>query len=168
MGNRKDQLNIHLIGVGNEFRQDDGVGIFIVRHPSLKQLEDIQVSETGGEAADLMDIWKGAGNVFLFDAVSSGNTPGTIYRFDIRHQRLSQDLFGVSSHGIGVAEAIELSRALNRLPVELIVFGIEGKNFGTGPGLSLAVEQATFTVIRRVVKEICKLRKGDLRCTKFG
>jgi len=166
MDNQKAHSDIRLIGVGNEFRRDDGIGIFIVRHQSLKRLDDIQVLEERGEATNLVDSWKDGGNVFLFDAVSSGNTPGTVYRFNARKEPLPRDLLRVSTHTFGVAEGIELSRASNRLPIELIVFGIEGENFGWGKGLSSAVERAALEVIRRVLKEIRELRKGELRLKK--
>ena len=47
-----------------------------------------------------------------------------------------------STHALGVAEAIELGRALGRLPRRLLVFGIEGGSFDAGAGLSPEVERA--------------------------
>jgi hydrogenase maturation protease len=47
-----------------------------------------------------------------------------------------------STHALGVAEAIELARALGRLPARLEVYAIEGARFTAGAGLSPAVEQA--------------------------
>ena len=162
MDHRKSHSDIRLIGVGNEFRRDDGIGIFIVRHHRLKRIPGIQVLEERGEATTLMDFWKDAGSVFLFDAVFSGNIPGTIYRLDALKAPLPRDLFRVSSHTFSIAEAIELSRALDQLPNALIVFGVEGENFASGQGLSSAAERAALEVVRRVLKEIRKLRKGDL------
>jgi hypothetical protein len=49
-----------------------------------------------------------------------------------------------------------LSRSLSQLPAELIFFGIEGKNFGQGQGLSLQCENLALEVIRRVLAEIQK------------
>ncbi len=50
-----------------------------------------------------------------------------------------------STHLLGVADAIELGRALGRLPARLFVLGIEGERFTTGAALSepaaAAVEQ---------------------------
>ncbi|RJQ62951.1 MAG: hydrogenase maturation protease [Desulfobacteraceae bacterium] len=143
-----------LIGVGNEYRGDDGVGIFIVRHPGLTLLPGIHVEEEMGEGSRLMELWKDAGTVFLFDAVRSGNRPGSIYRFDAVKEKLPRELFSVSTHSFGVLEAIALSRALNQLPGTLIIFGIEGRNFDPGKGLSKVCEQAALEVIRSVRREI--------------
>jgi hydrogenase maturation protease len=39
-------------------------------------------------------------------------------------------------------EAVQLARALGRLPGRLLVIGIEGKRFDSGAGLSPEVERA--------------------------
>jgi hydrogenase maturation protease len=142
--------------VGNEYRQDDGVGIFIVRHPALLYFPGARVAESQREGAHLMDLWKGAEIVFVFDAVYSRSKAGAVYRLDAVKERLPGDIFRLSTHSLCIAEAVELSRALNQLPAELILFGIEGKNFGQGQGLSLQCEQSALKVIRRVLIEIQK------------
>ena len=45
-------------------------------------------------------------------------------------------LFRTSTHLLGVAEAVELGRELDRLPQRLTVYGIEGERFDVGEGLS--------------------------------
>jgi len=130
------------------------VGIFIVRHLALLHLPGARVVEIQRDGTHLMDLWKGAGIVFVFDAAYSRNTAGAIYRLDAIKKRLPADLFRLSTHTLGIAEAVELSRALNQLPPELVLFGIEGKNFGLGQGLSLQCEQSALKVIRRVSAEI--------------
>jgi len=146
--------DIRFIGAGNSFRRDDGVGIFIVRHPLLNHLPGVRIVETSGEPTGLMDFWKAAGAVYLFDAVISGNTPGRIYRFNPVRNPLPRDLFRLSTHRMSLVDAIELSRVLNQLPDELIVFGIEGKEMGSGQGLSRETERAALEVIQQVSEEI--------------
>jgi hydrogenase maturation protease len=130
------------------------VGIFIVHHPLLKRLSGVRILATSGGPAELMDFWKGAGTVYLFDAVFSGNTPGRIYRFDPIRNPLSRDLFRLSTHRMSLVDIVELSRILDQLPDELIVFGIEGKNLDPGQGLSQETRKAALAVIRRVSEEI--------------
>ena len=152
--NSSSNPNILLIGVGNEYRRDDGVGRWIARALKAKQLPNAIVTEASGEGTALMEAWKDGGTVFLFDAVSSGAPPGTIYRLDAHIQPIPQQFFHYSTHAFSVAEAIELARALNQLPPRLIVCGIEGKTFEAGVGLSSEVEQAAREVVERVVQEI--------------
>ena len=159
--NQKFYSDTRLIGVGNEYRQDDGVGIFIVRNHRLRRLPGVYTVEHRGDATNLIDLWKDAGTVFVFDAVFSGNKPGTIYRFNALKEELPQELFRFSSHTFSIVDAIGFSHILNQLPNELIVFGVEGKNYGSGQGMSSECKQAAFEVIRRVLEEMRKLGKGN-------
>jgi hydrogenase maturation protease len=143
-----------LIGVGNEFRQDDGVGLVILRKLQSQIPPGIEIVETSGEGAALMETWQGAKIVYLFDAVLSGAEVATIYRIDARLQSVTTKFFNFSTHGFGVAEAVELARSLNQLPPQLIIYGIEGQNFAAGLGLSPEVQGAAGEVVRRVLLEL--------------
>jgi hydrogenase maturation protease len=102
----------------------------------------------------LMDAWEGADTVILIDAVHSGASAGAIHRVDAQVERLLAGWFHWSTHALNVAEAIELARALGRLPPRLIVFGFEGESFETGVGLSPQVERALDELVARVIQEI--------------
>jgi hydrogenase maturation protease len=56
-----------------------------------------------------------------------------------------------SSHGIGVAEAVELARALGRLPRRLTLIGVEAAGFEVGASLSSAVADRLDDAVRAVV-----------------
>jgi hydrogenase maturation protease len=146
--------DIRFIGVGNEYRQDDGVGLFIARHLGLLHLPGARTTETQRDATRLMDLWIGAEIVFVFDAVFSGAASGAVYRLDAVNKPLADDLFQLSTHRLGIVEAVELSRTLNQLPAELVLYGIEGLNFGQGQGLSLPCKRSALNVIRRVLVEL--------------
>ena len=103
----------------------------------------------------MIETWKGADFVILIDAVHSGGTPGTIYRFDAKTNLIPDSFFHYSTHAFSVAEAVELARALNQLPRRLVVYGIEGKTFDAGVGLSPEVEAAADEVLRSVKEELC-------------
>ncbi len=143
-----------IIGVGNEFRGDDAVGLLVARRLAGMALPGVTIMEQSGEGADLMAAWKGADTVFIVDAAQSGAEPGKIHRFDVQDKPLPTDFFSFSSHAFGVVEAIELSRILGELPKRVVVYGIEGGDFETGMGLSPAVERAIETVIQRLLDEI--------------
>ena len=143
-----------IIGVGNEFRGDDAVGICVARRLSALKLTNIRVIEQTGEGADLIEAFEIAECVYLIDAVASQGLIGSIYRFKAHEQSLPAQYFGVSSHAFGVAEAIEIARSLGQLPEKLIVYGIECSNFKTGSSISPAVGQAAENVIRQLLQEI--------------
>jgi hydrogenase maturation protease len=101
----------------------------------------------------------------VVDAVYSGAPPGTIHRLDASSKEIPRQFFHYSTHALGVTEAVQLARALNQLPPRLIVYGIEGKNFGAGVGLSTEVEQASIAVAARVLDEVRTLNEGEQSCT---
>ncbi|MDO8744396.1 MAG: hydrogenase maturation protease [Candidatus Brocadiaceae bacterium] len=141
---------ILIIGIGNPYRGDDGVGLRIAQDIKKKSPDHVNVIEQSGEGISLMDSWKDSDIVILIDAVHSGAQPGTIHRFDVHTQTIPTKFFHYSTHAFGIAEAIELARALKQLPQNLIVYGIEGKCFEAGTGLSPAVEKAAQEVLTRV------------------
>jgi hydrogenase maturation protease len=143
-----------IIGIGNAFRSDDGVGIWIVRRLRGQLSSGVAVVEASGEGAALLETWKGFASVILVDAVSSGAAPGTIHRLDAATEPLRAQFFRCSSHAFGVGEAVEMARALDRLPPRLIVYGIEGANFAAGAQISPAVAEAAAEVAERLLAEI--------------
>jgi len=140
-----------ILGVGNRYRRDDGVGPAVADR--LTAL-GIAVQEHSGEGAGLMDAWSGAERVIVVDATQSGAEPGTIVRLDAGTQELPGGLFRYSSHLFGLAEAVEMARALGRLPGELVIWGIEGADFGFGEDLTPAVAAAADEVARRITAEL--------------
>ena len=62
--------------------------------------------------------------------------------------------FRSATHSYGLPEAIELGKALNQLQPHVIVYGIEGKAFDAGTGLSIDVERAAERVVQIIVREV--------------
>src|ERR1051326_3184018 len=107
---------ILIIGIGNEYRSDDGVGLVVARELQAKKLPQTLVTECNGDGAGLMEMWESGTTVILVDAVSSGANPGTIYRLDALTQPIPAFFPFPSTHAFGVAEALRLARALDQLP----------------------------------------------------
>ena len=73
----------------------------------------------------------------IVDTARSGAAPGVIDRIDATERPLPAALrSSTSSHAVGVGEAIELVRALGRLPSRLVVYAVEGRSFEAGAPLS--------------------------------
>jgi hydrogenase maturation protease len=143
-----------VIGVGNEFRGDDGSGIAVARRLGDELPDEVRVIEQSGEGTALMEAWRGATLAILIDAVQSGAAPGTIHRFDASAKAVPSGFRQCSTHAFGLAEAIELSRALLQLPARVIVYGIEGSSFAEGTALSPSVERTLPEVVSRIVEEL--------------
>lgn len=129
-----------VIGVGNEFRRDDGVGPAVVARLRGEAV-DADLTLADGEPTRLVDAWDGRDLVVVVDAVRTGAAPGTVVVLDA----LTADLPTgptASTHAAGIGQAVEWGRALDRLPGALWLVGVEGADFGEGPGLSAAVGAA--------------------------
>jgi hydrogenase maturation protease len=123
-----------VIGVGNRYRRDDGVGPVVV---DLLRAHGVDGVESLGETASLIELWDGADLAILVDAVR-GDTPGRRHRLALPASRAA----AASSHGLDLGEAIELARVLDRLPARLVLHAVEVADVGLGEGLSPAVAAA--------------------------
>lgn len=144
-----------IIGLGNDYRGDDGLGLAAVRRLREMNLPGISVLEAEADAGGLLELWQGADTVILLDAVSSRARPGAVFRFEAHLEPLPQKIFAsCSTHALGLAEAIELARALGRLPPRLIVYGIVGQNFAAGSGLSPEARPGVEEAVSRVLRQL--------------
>lgn len=150
-----------VIGVGNEYRGDDAIGLLVARRIRDWHLPHVQVIESDGEFTKLMESWSDVESVILIDAVQSGAAPGTIHRFDVGTQNLPASMFHCSTHAFGVAEAIAMSKALEPLPQHFIVFGVEAQSSILGEFLSIAVTNALEKLSCLVQKEVADLALVD-------
>ncbi len=142
------------IGIGNPLRGDDAAGLLAARALRARGAEGIEVRELEGEPVDLIEAWRGAELVLVADAVVSGGESGGLHRIDAGAGPLPAALAGASTHAMGLAEAVELARALDRLPPRLLVYGIEAASFATGAEPSPAVRTAAERVADAVVAEL--------------
>ena len=138
-----------IIGCGNRQRSDDGAGILVAER--LREL-GVEAETRSGEAMELMETWDGADDVILVDAVFTGAPVGTVQAWDGR-QPLASLRTNASTHGLGLAEAIELAHVLDRLPTRLRVYGIEGRQFEARAEISPEVQCAVEEVVRRIMAD---------------
>lgn len=156
------------LGLGNPLRRDDGAGPAVAARVAGHMPEEVEVRTLAGEAIELLDAWTGRERVIVVDAVCSGAPPGTVHRLDATDAPLPAVWASLSSHGLGLAAAIELSRALGRLPGRLLIYGIEGEDFLPGDGLTPAVESAVETVAATLVPEAAPIAENVGKPTSTG
>lgn len=155
-----------LIGLGNTYRRDDGVGPAVASAVSEISPPGVAVVACGGDAAALIEAWSGADRVVLVDAICASKVasaseivPGRIRR---RVLVPSQPAPGAawpgpgatSSHRMGITDALRLAAILDRLPRRLVAFGVEAADIGYGPGFSPGVAAALPDVVDAVLAEL--------------
>lgn len=146
---------ILIVGAGNEFRSDDGVGPLVAKKLGQLFHDRVRIRRCIKDGTELLELCKGHKCVYLIDAVKSGCAPGKIFRFDANRDVLSREAFSCySTHAFNVAEAVELARSMGCLPEKLVVYGIEGKCFDEGPDFSDEVKSVIAEVIIRIKREI--------------
>ncbi|MEX2578752.1 MAG: hydrogenase maturation protease [Verrucomicrobiales bacterium] len=143
-----------IIGIGNEFRRDDGVGRFAARQLAKRAGDGIVVHESNGEALSLMELWSEAATVILIDAAEATSDAGTVHRLDASEDALPSDFLHASTHTFSVAEAIEMARSLDRLPETVIVYGIQVADTGHGTGLTAEAEHGAQEAVERILQEL--------------
>lgn len=143
-----------VLGVGNVERGDDAAGRVVARRLRETQPEGVDIIEKGGEATELLAALEGASAAFIIDACASGRDAGALRRFDVAAEPLPNKALALSSHGLGLAETIELARALGQLPPVCVVYAIEGESFEIGAPLSSNVAVAITGVVERLGAEI--------------
>ena len=146
-----------VLGVGNEYRRDDGVGLAVAKLVAASAPVGVTVLECEQEPTRLIDAWAGADVAVVVDAVESGAEPGTLHRFDASVDPIPAGVFRSSTHAFGVGDAIELARALGRLPRHVVVYGVEGGEFAAGSGLSPAVEAAVAPTAELLLDDLTRL-----------
>jgi hydrogenase maturation protease len=139
-----------VIGVGNEFRRDDGLGPAVVAHLRTMPIPaDVSLAISDGEPTRMMELWAGAELAVVVDAVRTNRDHGG-HLYELAVDGLANTATAGTSHHVGLGATVELARALDRLPRRLIVFAVDGVEFGFGPELSPAVAAAVEPVAQRV------------------
>jgi hydrogenase maturation protease len=143
-----------VIGIGNDFRRDDGVGIKVAQRIAERNLPGVRVVSGISEPAALLEVWSGAARAVVVDAATGANsTPGRIRRWtgpDLETTAV------VSSHAMGLAQTFALGQALARMPGELVVFTVDIVDTNHGMGLTPAVEAAVPELVGVIVNEISR------------
>lgn len=151
---------IVIIGVGNDYRRDDGVGVAAAAELAVRAIPNVVVEAGIADPMSLLEAWTGASLVVIIDAaIASPSNPGRIRRCDLTDVCTSSGV--LHSHSIDVGRTHALAEVLGRVPGELVIFTIEVPDTSHGVGLSLPVAGAVPTVVEMVVAEIS--RAVDLR-----
>jgi hydrogenase maturation protease len=146
-----------VIGVGNEYRRDDGLGPAVVALLREKDLPGVTYAECDGEPIGLIELWQDAELAVVVDAVRAPQAqPGRVHRLSASHPSAT-GTSSASSHGVDLGDAMALARALDRVPRRLWLYAVEVTDTGFGVGLSAPVAEAA----RQVADELAALLAPD-------
>ncbi len=153
---------IRIIGIGNWHRGDDAVGLHAAEQLAAR-CTGAMVSSFLGDFMELLEQWEKEDIVVLIDAMSSGESPGTVLHFDAVAAPLPEKGFPTSTHAMGLSQAIELGRTFEQLPRVLWVYGVELEWVDPGKGLSSPVQNALSLVVEQIESDVAGLERGRHR-----
>ncbi|KGP63355.1 hydrogenase [Legionella norrlandica] len=149
---------IKILGIGSPFG-DDQVGWLVAEglkkeldlSPDIDRKVSVECHDRPG--LRLIELLDSQQVVFLIDAVKSGGTIGTIHH--LKNSEIYTLKNALSTHAIGVVQALQLANSLDVLPEHIILYGIEIGDATTFPStLSKSIEKTIPLVIAQLKREL--------------
>lgn len=143
---------IKVLGLGSPFG-DDQAGWRVASGLLAQAMPAHLIIESHDRpGARLIELMSNVSLVFLIDAVKTGHELGFIHRF--KNKEIDDFYPLMSTHDMGVAQALQLGRALDALPKTVILYGIEVDSIALDNVLSKPVQRAIDEVVARLTKEL--------------
>ncbi len=140
-----------VIGIGNAYRRDDGLGLAVADEIAMRALPGIRVHSGLGESSALLDVWAGAELAVVVDAIVCTDVEaGRIRRFTCDAVAVTRM---TSSHGMAFVQAYELGKILGRNPSRLVLYTVAVVDDGHGVGLTPAISAAVPQVAAAIIAE---------------
>jgi hydrogenase maturation protease len=147
----------HIIGIGSH-HGDDQFGwlaaAYLRNSAAFQQRfgDEVKISVCDSPLDGFLEHAKNSRAVIILDAVLNGGHPGSVMR--IEEQALPTIQQPYSSHGFGVAQMVELGRAMDILPEHVVLFGIELESCDAHAPISKEVQSSLEQIEKLVVEEI--------------
>ncbi|MFC1906296.1 hydrogenase maturation protease [Chloroflexota bacterium] len=146
-------MNVLILGIGNPILTDDGVGIIIAQKLKEKNPE-LVVIETSEAGIALLDFVIGYKKLIIIDSIKiEEGKPGDLYKLELEDLKPSKDLS--SSHGIGIATAVELGKRLGyNMPKNTSMYAVNIKDNTTfGENCTRMVKEKIPLITKQIIKE---------------
>jgi hydrogenase maturation protease len=145
-----------VLGLGNELRGDDAVGLLVVRElrRRLVEKDDLVFLEASVGGLALLDLVRGYQNLIVVDAIrTEGGKAGDIYR--LTGDDLSASQSSWSAHQMGLRTVLDTGRACGcSLPGNIVIYAVEVADVHRWRrGCSQEVQDAVGRVADRILEE---------------
>ncbi len=147
-----------LVALGHSFRRDDGVGPAL-----LKAFPGCEGYHSQGDPLGLMLALQDHQRAVVVDCME-GASPGRIHRWVWGQNPPEQYSPKLSSHTLPLFSILELLEKTGKLPREVVIYALEGQDFGWGEGFSGPVEAAIPELTTRLARELEHLDQYQNRC----
>ncbi|MFZ0717416.1 hydrogenase maturation protease [Mycobacterium sp.] len=148
-----DAKGIVVVGLGNSYRRDDGVGVAAAAAIDDLALPHVRVVTSVVDSLSLLEAWSDAELAVVIDAaVVTPSTPGRVRRYTAGD--VVDSVEELSSHSVDVGRTRALGQVLGRVPDALVLFTIEVADTDHGTVLTPQVAAAVPKVVGMAVTEI--------------
>ncbi|MCX7117338.1 MAG: hydrogenase maturation protease [Legionellales bacterium] len=154
---------LHVLGIGSPFG-DDQLGWEVVkllqRRPTLYHYtqEQLHMACSDRPGMHLLELMRPAQTVFLIDAIKTGAALGTLHRFQNKEIEGIGDT--LSTHALGISEAMKIGASLQILPQKIILYGVEIGDVLFQFELSESIKQTINALSVRVESDILSALNG--------
>ncbi|MFB6467289.1 HyaD/HybD family hydrogenase maturation endopeptidase [Cytobacillus sp. Hz8] len=149
--------NIKIIGIGNTLYSDEGVGVHLIPYleEALADFTNVEIIEGATDGMKLLEPVEEADYLIVIDAINAGKPAGELMM--IRNGEIPK-YYGVkmSVHQIGFQEVLLAADLREKLPKEMIMFGIQPASLDMGLELSDIVKTKLPELVTNVVDQVQK------------
>ncbi len=160
MENMKRRL---VIGCGNLFRRDDGLGIRAIEWLRGESLPvAVELFDAGTSGLEVIFQARDCRELIIIDACRSGSEPGSVFRIPGSEVALRHTP-ALTLHDFRWDHALYAGSRLfgEEFPQSVTVFLVEGSDFGFGDGLSAEVTRALPKMVEQVLELLRESRETD-------
>lgn len=153
-----NRTDVKIIGFGNKFRSDDGIGIRVIKElEKLEFFKDIEIIDGGTSGTDLVFLAKNCEKIIIIDAIDTGKNTGDVIniKIDDIEEFIRKDYRSLSLHDLNLADVLKLIKAL-RIKTRISIIGIKPKSIDFGDKLSPEIERKIPKLISEIKKETGK------------
>ncbi len=148
-------MSVLVLGVGNILLKDEGVGVHAVQQMGERFAfsPEVELLDGGTSGLELLSYLEEREHLVILDALSRGQAPGSIARLE--DDEVTQ-VFSVklSPHQLGLSDLLATATLMGMRPKNLVLFGVEPKDLGTGLELSGEVEASLEPLLAMVADEL--------------
>ena len=149
-----------VLGIGNPLMGDDGFWNQVIELLAERDLPpNVKIEDAGLPGWGLPAWFEGWANVILVDAVQMGQSPGSWRRFRPEEVRLELETDALSLHQPDLACGLALAQALDLLPENLLLYGIEPAETRPGASLSREVRASLPEVVDSILNDVKRIRE---------
>jgi len=149
------KTDVKIIGFGNKYRSDDGIGIRVVEElRKLDSFRNIDIIDGGTSGTDLIFLVKDCSKIIIIDAIDAGQNVDDVVNIQISdvEEFIKRDYKSLSIHDLNLADILKLIKAL-KINADISIIGVKPKKMDFGDRLSPEIEEKIPEIISLVKKE---------------